>query len=201
MAEILNLFKTPFIGAIIGDANSGKSNLIYHLIDELNKNYSFNLYTYGLRFNIDGAVEIFSTDELEKIKNSVIFLDEFCSLFDLDDRRKRIQIERTLRLLFHNNNIIILSGLPENFKKFISAKINIIFYKSVTFEDFINGSSVKKNILNYNGNERGSSILDLNKSGCLIYNGNHYQKYEIPYIEDKDSKKNNVQIFVHKKVE
>ena len=199
--KIIDLFKTPFIGAIIGDANSGKSNFIYHLIEELKSKHLFNLYTYGLRCDVIGSNQIYSMDELERIKDSVILIDEFSSLFDLDDRRKKSQAERTMRLLYHNNNIIILSGLPENFKKFISARIGVIFYKSVTFEDFINGSSVKKNIMKYHGQNRGSSFLDLDKDKCLIYDGTHYSEYYIPYIEDKDTKKNNVQILVKKIVE
>ena len=93
-----------------------------------------------------------------------------------------------------------MCGLPENFKKFVSAKVSVIFYKQVTFEDFINGSSVKRNILKYAGDRRGSSVLTLDKSECLIYDGEHYYLYNIPYIEDKDSKKENVPIFVTKKV-
>lgn len=198
---LIDLFNKPFIGGIIGDANSGKSNLIYYILQELQKNYKFNLFTFGLKYNIKGANQIYSIDELERIKNSCIILDEFFTLLDLEDRRKKMQIERTLRLLFHNNNIIILAGLPLNFKKFISAKITLTFYQRVTFEDFINGSSVKKNILKYHGDDRGSSILDLRADECLVYDGNRYQKYDIPYIEDKDSKRNNVPIFVQKNVE
>jgi len=199
--NLTKLFSSPFIAAIIGDANSGKSNFIYHLIEKLQSEHIFNLYTYGLRCDVVGANQIYSMDELERIKDSVILIDEFSSLFDLDDRRKKSQAERTMRLLYHNNNIILLSGLPENFKKFISARISVVFYKSVTFEDFINGSSVKKNIMKYYGEKRGSSFLDLDKDECLIYDGIHYSNYHVPYVEDKDTKKNNVKILVTKNVE
>lgn len=195
---IINLFNEPKICAIIGDANSGKSNLIYSLIEDLKANYNFKLYTHGLKYDIGGAIDIYSIDELEKIKDGVIFIDEFISLFDLDDRTNKSKVERTLRLLYHNNNIIILAGLPENFKKFISARVSLIFYKKVTFEDFINGSSVKKNILKYHGVERGSSILDLKTNECLIYDGEHYNKIPINYLGDKDSKKNNPNILTKK---
>jgi len=201
MIKITDLFNSPFVGGIIGDTNSGKSNLIYHIIEELNNKFEFKLFTYGLKYDIKGANSIYSMDELEKIKDSVIFIDEFFSLFNLDDRRNKSQAERTLRLLHHNNNIIILCGLPGNFKKFISAKINIILYKQVTFEDFINGSSVKKNVLKYMGERRGSSVLNLNKNECLIYDGEHYCINEIPYIKGKDSKRENVPILVTRNVQ
>lgn len=191
-------FKKPFIGAIIGDAHTGKSNLGYHLIEQLQKNYKFNLFVYGFKYDFQGATRINSIDELEKIKDSVIILDEFADLFDLRDRNKKVQIERTLRLLFHRNNIIILMGLPENFKKFIAAKVNKFFYQQVTFDDFINGSKAKKTILKYSGEERGSSILNLGKNECIVFDGKHYRKHNIPYLESKDSKRENVDIFVEK---
>lgn len=195
---IVDLFNKPFVGAVVGDAHSGKSNMIYYIIDELQNSYSFSLYVYGLRNEIIGATEIHSIDELEKIKDSVIIIDEFFSLLDLEDRRKKMQVERTLRLLFHNNNIILLAGLPENFKKFISAKINIVFCKQVTLDDFINGSKMKRDILKYSGEERGSSVLNIPKNKCLVYDGNHYSKFDVPYIEKMDSKRNNVPIFLEK---
>lgn len=198
---IEKLFEKPFICAIIGDTNSGKSNLIYHLIEKLKKEYVFNLYYFGLKCKIENAKEINSIDELENIKDSLIFIDEFFSLFDLDDRKKKLQIETTLRLLFHNNNVLVLCGLPENFKKFISAKVNLMFYKQVTFDDFINGSSIKKNILKYSGREVGSSILNLKKEECIIYDGKHYRRYLIPYMKSYDTKINNVRIFVPKNVQ
>jgi len=197
---INELFKEPTICAIIGDTNTGKSNLLYNIIEEAQLKYDFQLHTFGLRIDNLNAININSIEELERIKNSFIIIDEFDDLFDLDDRHKKKQIERTLRLLFHNNNIIILSGLPENFKKFISAKVKMIIYKQVTFDDFINGSRVKKKINYYSGEEVGSSILNIKNDECLIYDGLHYRKHSVPYLEAKDTKKNNVDIFVKKSV-
>jgi len=198
LQTIIRIFNTPGVIALVGDANTGKSNLIYHLINELKKDYEFKLFTYGLRNKIELAKEIFSINELEQIKDSIVFLDEFFTLFDLDDRKKKKQIENTIRLIFHNNNILMLVGLPDNFKKFISNKINIFFYKKVTLSDFINGSSIKRNIINYQGNERGSAVLNLSVDEVIVYH-NRYNKYKIPYLERFDTKKDNKPIFVERK--
>lgn len=195
--ELKQIFRKPFIGAIIGDVNSGKSNYVYHLIDVLKANYRFNLVVYGLRNEIAGSHKIHSVAELETVKNSIIFIDEFFTMFDLNDRKKRQQVESSLRLINHNNNILMLIGLPENFKKFISAKVTVIFYKQVKFEDFINGSGVKNTILNYQGYEKGSTLLNLAKGETIVYNGS-YKKLKIPYLKKYDSKKDNVAIFVQK---
>jgi len=183
------LFNEPKIIGIIGDVDSGKSNLAYSIIKNLREEFKFNLFTYGLREDI-GSQKIYSINELEKIEDSIIFLDEFFTILDLDDRTKKKQIEQTFRLLHHHNNVIVLLGTPDNYKKFISSKINLFIYKRVTFEDFINGCSAKKNILNYNGAEKGNSVLGLNKDEAIIYDG-HYEKINIPYLIVFDTKLNN----------
>ncbi len=196
---MLNIFNEPKIIGIIADVNEGKSNLIYHLIKELGIKYSFNLYTFGLRSVIENAKVIYSIDELEVIQDSIIFLDEFFTLFDLDNRKKKRQIEATLRLIHHNNNILVLVGLPENFKKFISAKLNCVLFKKVTFADFINGSKVKNTILNYNGKEKGSAVLNIGKDEAILFSGKSYKKFKIPYLKEYDSKKDNKSILNKKK--
>lgn len=198
MKKIFEYFKKPKIIGIIADVNEGKSNLIYHLIKELKGEYDFNLVTFGLKSIIKDAKIINSLEQLEITKDSLIFLDEFYSLFDLDDRKKKRQIERTLRLINHNNNILVLAGVPENFKRFISSKLSIIFYKRVKIRGFINGSSVKENLVSYSGDEKGDKVLNLGVNKALIFDGN-YKVYEIPYLKEHDSKLNNKEIFVQKK--
>src|SRR3990167_2153647 len=131
--NFLTLFNKPCIIGLIADVNEGKSMLLYDIIDKLREKKRFNLYTYGLRAEIKDTVKIYSVNELEQIKNSLIILDEVMTLWDLDNRMIKKQIENTLRLLHHNNNILIISAVPENIKKFISSKLNIIICKKVTF--------------------------------------------------------------------
>lgn len=198
--KLINLFSKPCIISVIGDVNSAKSMTLYNIIEDLRKTKKFSLFTYGLRSDIENVTKIYSVEELEQIKDSLIIIDELMSLWDLDNRKIKKQIENTLRLIHHNNNILIISAVPENIKKFISSKINVIIYKKVTFEDFINGSSVKRNVLNYKGIERGSKVLNLPIDECLVYDGKHYTKVKIKYLKKYDSKKDNVPIFVPKSV-
>ena len=198
--NLFSLFDKPKIIGLISDVNEGKSNMLYWIIEELKKTKRFNLYGYGLRKDVKKLVKIYSIEELEKIKNSLIIIDEVMTLFDLDNRMIKRQIESTLRLIHHNNNILILSAVPENIKKFISSKLNVIIYKRVTFEDFINGSSVKRTILNYKGNERGYKVLNLDINEAIIYDKEHYTKINIPYLKRFDTKLENVSIFVNKNV-
>ena len=190
--KIKDIFSKPRIVAICANTNEGKSNLIYHLLEEI-KDYDFKLYSYGLRNDL-GEQKIYSIEELESIENAIIFVDEFFSLFDLEDRKKRKLIENSLRLINHNNNVLILSGLPENFKKFISGKLDIIFFKKCTLADFINGSRIKNIFLSYKGKELGSAVLNLKIDEALCYDGTHYNKINVPYYKKYDTKRQNERI-------
>jgi len=190
--DLTNLFNEPKIIGLIADSNSGKSNLIYYLIKTLQKKAKFSLFTYGLKKEI-GDFKIYSIEELEKISNSIIFLDEFYNIFDLTDRKKVKMIEKTIRLIFHNNNILVLCGVPENFRKFISNKIRNIFFGKCTLGDFVNGSRVKEICLSYGGVELGSSVLNLPKDKFIVFDG-HYRKIDVPYLSEFDTKKNNSSI-------
>ena len=189
--KLTQLFNKPKIIAVISNVNEGKSNTLYHIIEELRKSNKFQLVTYGLKSKITNTKEIYSLTELEQIKNSIIILDEVMSLWDLDNRMSKRFIENSLRLINHNNNILVLAFLPENVKKFISGKIDIVVYKKVSIEDFINGSGVKRGITNYNGVERGHKVLNIPIDEALIFDGNHYHKIKVPYLIQHDTKLNN----------
>lgn len=126
-------------------------------------------------------------------------MDEFNSLFDLDNRKIRKQTENTLRLINHNNNILILCGVPENFKKFISAKLDKMVFKKTTLSDCINGSRVKTILQQYKGSEMGSEVLNLDSNEALIYDGVHYEHFEVEYLKKFDTKKDNKPVFRSKK--
>lgn len=192
--KIINLFKAPKLIGLVADANEGKSNLLYWLIKALREDYKFNLYSYGLRANVVGERKIYSVEQLEIIHDSIIIIDEFASMFDIDDRKEKKQIEQTLRLIFHNNNVVLLCGLPENFKKFIASKLDSVIFKRCALSDFINGSRVKKIAFNYRGYELGAAVLNVEVDNAIVYDGKFYDKVNIPYVEEGDTKKNNISI-------
>ena len=196
--EILEMFAKPALIGIVGDVNNAKSNLIYHIIESLESQGDFNLYTFGLR--TENGTQIFSVEELERIENSVIILDEVMTLWDLDNRKAKKSIENTLRLINHNNNIMVIAMLPENCKKFISGKIDYWLFKQCTIPDFVNGTVAKQRVNNYKGYERGETLLRLGKGEALIFNG-HYKKIEVPYLAQYDSKAKNQPIIREREAE
>ena len=192
-----DIFNKPKVIGLIGDVNQAKSNTIYHIIETLQKDNVFKLHTFGLKYSLPGAHEIWSLEELETIENSLIIVDETFSLFELDNRGKKRQIEQTLRLLHHNNNILLLCMLPENCKKFLASKMDVMIFKRCTMSDFINGSFTKRIAQQYKGPEAGTAVLGLKIDQALVYDGK-YQKWSVPYLEKYDSKKDNESIFKNK---
>jgi len=196
---IKQIKEKPGIIGIVANKNQGKSNLIYALIQELRKTDEFNLYTFGLRNKIENSQEVHSVEQLEEIKNGFIIIDEFCSLFDLDNRKEKKLIEDTLRRIHHGPNTIILVGLGDNFKKFISDQLDIIIYKKINLGGMINGSTVKKRLQSYQGSDKGSTILNLELDEALVFDGKNYYKIHVDYVEAQDTKKDNAPIFTPKK--
>ena len=196
--EIVEEINKPCIVGFIGDTNTGKTNTLYYLIESYAKNYKFNLYYFGLREDIKEGHRIYSLEELETIENSLVIIDEFFTLFDLNNSKSKGIIETTLRLIHHNNNILILAGLPENFKKFISAKLDLIIYKQCKLSDFINQSQAKTKLTSYRGYELGNTLLKLPKNKALFFNGTSYKVLDIPYLKHRDTKQHNESIFKKK---
>lgn len=188
--KLLDLFRSPKLIGVIADANEGKSNMLYWTIRTLQSLYEFKMYSYGLRVSL-GEQKIYSVEELEIIHDSIIIIDEFANMFDIDDRKEKKQIERTLRLIFHNNNVVLLCGLPENFKKFIASKLDSMIFKKCALSDFINGSRTKKVAFNYEGQEQGAAVLNIPINQAIVYDGTHYTHVQVPYVKDCDTKRNN----------
>lgn len=196
-----DIFKDPSIRAIglIADPNQGKSNVIYHCIRALQQNYDAKMYAYGLRVMFDGVKEINSIEQLEKITNSVVFLDEFPSLFSLNNARQRDKFEESMRKVYHSNNIIIICGLPHNFNKFLSGLLNAVIFKQSTLVDFIQRSPAERIIASFSPRmggavQKGSRMLTMPKDVALIWDGNDYYDVDVPYVEEGDSKRFNAPI-------
>ena len=199
--SVTNLFqdKSIRVVGIIADPNAGKSNMIYHTIQSLQERYNANIYTYGLRAYVPGTTTIYSVEELEKISNSIVFIDEFYSLFELTNRKKQEQVEKSLRLIYHKNNIMVLCGLPHNFNKFISGMLNAIIFKQCTLVDFINRSYAQRVAFSYKNDAiMGQSTMSIPKDEAVVFDGLHYTLIDVPYMEHGDTKKNNPPILVER---
>lgn len=195
--EIFNDTTIRAIG-IIADVNQGKSNTIYHCIKALQNKYKVNIYSYGLHMDVAGMYKINSINELESIHDSVIFIDEFPSLFSMNNARQKEKFEESMRKVFQHtsNNIVIICGLPHNFTKFLAGLLQVIVFKQCTIEDFIQRSSPQQAVssfkpqgMHYVG--KGSEMLTMPKNIALVYNKMdtpRWTEVEIPHEKEFDSK-------------
>lgn len=171
---IPRLFDSPKIIGLTGDVSSAKSNFLYAIIDNLINKYGFshsNLYTYALPVFV-GETKIYSVEELEQIENSVIILDEFYLFLDLENRKQKKNLGEMMQRIKHSNNVLILSGLPHNFNKFVSSQCEVKIYKQTTLKNLINGSPMKDTALAYSGIEKASTVLFIPHNRALVYGVN-----------------------------
>lgn len=187
---------------LTGRSNEAKTSFMCDLISSYKKFYSASVYTFNFSselVKVLGTIPFFSLSEMEKISNSLIFVDEVSLLFDLDNRKKKRQIDTILRLMNHRGNKIFLCGLPSDFKKFLCAKAKTFIYKSLNISDLINGSELKNVLLQYCGLELGVYSLQLKKSEVLVFDGQEgFFKISFGYNKVFDTKKENKNLFLEK---
>ena len=183
------------ITILLGKSNSGKTTLLNDMMLTLSKVLKIkNLYTYGI--NNSRYKKFYSLLELEQIKNSFIFIDEIGLLFNLDDRKNKGQIDKILRLVNHNNNKLILTGLPSDFKKFLSARGSTFIFKSLNKTDLINGSETKNVLIQYKDVSNGVLSLQIPIDKALVYNKvDGFYMIDITYSKETDTKQKNLNLW------
>lgn len=186
---------------VMGRSNEAKTSLLCELIADYTKNYDGLVFVYGLKEELTNKLNVKTFNsllELEQIKDSIVIVDEMRVLFDIENRKMTPFIDNILRRINHNNNKLVLCGLPSDFKKYICAKGTAFIYKSLDYTDLINGSRAKEIIMMYKGSEAGAYTLDLKKSESLFYDGNEFEKIVLPFNTEWDTKRNNKNLFIQK---
>jgi hypothetical protein len=93
--------------SIIGDIDSGKTNLGVYLLRQYKGNRS--IHVLGYPKVIDNFNILNSHRDLTKLTNSVIFIDEFSRFFPLKSRCTNNDFMNIARVLSHNNNTMIFT--------------------------------------------------------------------------------------------
>ena len=190
------------ITILTSQTNEGKTMLLCNLAIDYLTMYDGNVWSYGIRpqitKQIDDILTFSSVLEMEQIRDSIILIDEVGALFDLDNRKQKRLIEHTLRHVTHNNNRIVMSGLPNDFKKFLASKATCFMWKSLTISDLINGSLCKYLLLQYAEADLGAYRLTVDKSQVICYDPTGYWTDDVVYIKEFDTKINNKKLFLEK---
>jgi hypothetical protein len=129
-------------------------------------------------------------------------MDEFPTFLRLSNRKSMEASENSLRTVYHSNNILVLSGLPHNYNKFISGLLQVTIFKQSNLEDFIQRSSLQQFTASYNGGysvSKGQALLKMDKSTALVWiNGGFCYEVNVPYVKWGDTKLHNKPILVEK---
>lgn len=191
-----DILKNPCAVGVIADRNNGKSMLLYNIID-FSLKHSVPAYAFGLEVLPDGVQELNTLEQLERLKDCVVIVDEFGSFFNLKDGKSVVKMESVFRRLHHDNKRLILSGTPDNFNKFVSSNLDVFAFKGVTFKQLVNGSSAKEVATSFKGQFARFSFLDVPLDKVLLYDRlkHSFSSLSVPYLEQYDTKKNNKSLF------
>jgi len=93
--------------AILGDVNSGKTNLAFHLLREYKGDRQ--IYLLGYPKQVDNFTMLSDFNDIFQLTDSIIFMDEIHRFVKLYDKRANQQLLELITLFGHNNNTLIMT--------------------------------------------------------------------------------------------
>lgn len=184
--------------AVIGDVHQGKTNVLNAIVKALQARYNASIWTSGLRMQLEGVETLNSIGELESLYNSVVIVDEFPDFFDIASRKQQAMFEKSMRKIYHSNNILIMCGLPRNFNLRLGSMLQAILFKQCTLSDFIQRSPTEQAIKSYSSTygsqiQKGSDMLTMPKGMVLFHEigTKHWYELDVDYVKEGDVKQFN----------
>ena len=205
---LASLFQNNRVVGIVGDRNVGKSSLVLQDLLKMKQNYpDLPVFCIGVEASLHSFLEskgifaLYSTQDLLdlRIRDAVIFIDEFASLFSVQSRDKETEkVSRFFNRLAHMNCFVVLASAQNGFyNKFITGLINSYLVCRVSFDSLVNGTALKRNVIAL---ENTSDFrLDLEKGEYYILNEAITKFKKFSYCPEIDAKKENVNPFVKEK--
>lgn len=182
---------------IVGDPNNGKTNVINYIIETLKREAKdTQIAAHGLKNQIDGVMNIHTIEELERMRNSIVFIDEWADLVDVYNQRQMRMFEQSIRTIYqpNKNNIVILCGMARNYNGKISGMLNAVIFKQTTMIDVVQRSVLSNILTQYSGGfevTKGKVLAMPNHVALVNIIGSHFHEVEVPYVESGDMKRNN----------
>ena len=191
------------IVGLAGSGSSGKTNcLIYLLLDFHQHCPDIEIYVYGLGEFVTNwtiknlnAIEISSIDHLSSRSNSIICIDE-CHLLNLSSRKHQEEISAFAAFINHSNNFCILSTAnTREFNLNLGSIVDKWLIKTLKFDSLINGSPLKKALINYRGRFKRLKDVIVPIGKLLILSEDREVILDIPYLKEIDTKMNLSDLF------
>jgi len=206
MNPLIKLFKKYKSVGVVGNPNSAKSSLILsHLID-LKKKINIPVYVLGAEKELypyleeNGINILYSTDDILdlKIKGSVIYIDEFADIFDVQMQSKQTKrIKRFFNRIAHLNNYVVISSAEVNFwNKFMCSLVRAHLVKTIEYVNLIRGTHLQRKIKNIS-EDCSEYRLDLPMNTYyVITDENIVEKMTFDYDSNLDVKKDKINPFL-----
>jgi hypothetical protein len=158
--------------AIIGDRDSGKTNLAVHLL----RSYagSRKIYTLGYPTLIDNFIPLANKLQLSLVQDGIIFIDELHKFFRLYDKNTSREFIEVVSLAAHNNcTLVFTTQLSQNLTKAMEAFLDgFCITRIQDLTTLKNGSRIKRVVENCADIRKTSWGLFLNK-GEYLSNSNY----------------------------
>ena len=205
--EILS--KVSILG-IAGNKSSGKSMLMWGQAIFLKEKYpGLDIYVLGAEQSLfpflekKGVTILRSKSELLdlRIKDAVIFVDEFACLFETKAASKqREKLEKFFDRVEHLNVKIVFGSAREGyFNKFLCSRLTVVLALEIEYESLVQGTWFRERAMNIVGNT-SDYRLDCER-GCVYlvsYTPDFStKKFSFRYIKELDSKAGNKNLFAN----
>jgi len=134
--------------AIIGDTDSGKTNLAFHLLREYKG--TRQIYLLGYPKQVDNFITLSDFNDIFLLTDSIIFMDEIHRFIKLYDKKANQALLELISLLGHNNNTLIMTTqLSQFITKSVEAFIDGWFLTRIKdIKTLKNGSKPKRIVQN-----------------------------------------------------
>ena len=154
--------------AIIGDINSGKTNLAFYYMNSYKGKRK--KYLYGYPKEIRGHISISTWNDILKIKDGIIFIDEIQRYIKVYDRKANVKLMELISLFAHKNNTLIFTTqLSQFITRGVEAYIDCWAIKRIDLETLKNASKPKRIIERLNYGKKNDWILDLDDEEFYEY--------------------------------
>lgn len=198
--ELIEILKNNKCLGIVGSRHTGKTTTLINFI-EVVKNCKYGIYVYCYHEELKSLLKskypnitiITKIEELEQIETGFIFIDEFQTMINLNDRHQSEAIERLFNQLYQKQGVnLILCSTPEYYKKLICRGLDdYIFCRITDLKQFIQGSEVQIYLKNIGSDLKGMNCFNV-PVGTIYYKG---ELININYDKKTDKKSNRIDLF------
>lgn len=200
--KLKTIFKDARIVALCGDKNTGKTNNLVSLIVDYRKtNKETDIFAYGMPKEVMTFLKKLNVKEISSLKHLInkkdcfLIVDEFQKL-KLNDRRYKDDLNEFVDFVYHSNVFTILSSPNiREFNTVIGGIIDKWLLKSTRVDKCVNGSQLKKEIVDYKGNLKKLGHLSVPQDKLLLINDDYEKVIKCKYIKEADTKTKNIELF------